>query len=387
MTRKRNINKKSRNKQRKNTRKSKKIYKMKKIYGGEDNDPISQPTQQEIQQSTIQTTPKPSNIQNAYSSFKTGVNKIGSKIEKGVESLKTSIETTGEKGKQWIDVIQDKTLKQIDMAEKIKELPSNTLKSVSNVYSNLSGSENETETQIKLNEFEIEKLNKEKETADDVRKNEINELLLKLQQENESLKKESKIDVSKGLRNIGEGLGNFGKGLFQSFKPTKKIEFNNEEKTKIVEKLKVMEQKKELTEAELKYLIEYLNKRDMLPSYSSVMSNVGNSLQGITKSTSQPTSSETTIIAAMVPNYYDNYNKNVIPSETDTKISESIFLVNEANSNTGNYVTSNLNSVDNFLGTILNQCSGPGCKNGKLPQFISENKISIRDNRNMLKKE
>ena len=387
MTRKRNINKKSRNKQRKNTRKSKKIYKMKKIYGGEDNDPISQPTQQEIQQSSIPTTPKPSKIQNAYSTFKTGVNKIGSKIEKSVDSLKSSIETAGEKGKQGIDVIQDKTLKQIDMSEKIKEVPSNTLKSVSNVYSNLSGNENETEKQIKLNESEIVKLNKEKETADDVRKNEINELLLKLQQENESLKKELNIDVSKGLRNIGEGLGNFGKGLFQSFKPTKKIEFNNEEKTKIVEKLKVMEQKKELTEAEMNYLIEYLNKPEMLPSYNSVMSNVGKSLQGITESTSQPTSSETTIIAAMVPNYYDNYNKNVIPSEKDTKISESIFLVNESNSNTSNYVTSNLNSVDNFLGTILNQCSGPGCKNGKLPQFISENKISIRDNRNMLKKE
>jgi hypothetical protein len=318
MTRKNKMNKKSRNKQRKNRHKTKKIYKMKKIYGGEDIDPISQPTQQE---SNITQTVKPSRFQNAYSSFKTGVNKIGSKIEKGVESLKTGIENIGEKGKKGVDVIQNKTLKQIDIAEKIKEVPSNTLKSVSNVYSNLSGSENETEKQIRLNESEIEKLNKEKETADDPRKNEINELLLKLQQENESLKKESKIDVSKGLRNIGEGLGNFGKGLFQSFKPTKKIEFNNEEKTKIVEKLKIMEQKKELTEAELKYLIEYLNKPDILPSYNSVMSNVGKSLQGITESTkTEPTTSETTIIAAMVPNYYDNYNKNVIPSEKDNKI-------------------------------------------------------------------
>jgi len=385
MTRKNKMNKKSRNKHRKKTQKTKKIYKMKKIYGGEDIDPISQPTQQET---TIPPTVKPSKIQNAYSSFKTGVNKIGSKIEKGVESLKTGIENIGEKGKKGVDVIQDKTLKQIDIAEKIKEVPSNTLKSVSNVYSNLSGNENETEKQIRLNESEIKNLNKEKETADDPRKNEINDLLLKLQQENESLKKESKIDVSKGLINVGEGIGNFGKGLFQSLKPTKKIEFNNEEKTKIVEKLKLMEQKKELTEPEMNYLIEYLNKPDMLPSYNLVMSNVGKSLQSITESSNtQPNSSETTIIAAMVPNYYDNYNKNVVPSEKDTKISESIFLVNESNSNTGNYVTSNLNSVDNFLGTILNQCSGPGCKNGKLPQFKSENKISIRDNRNMLKKE
>ena len=361
MTRKRNINKKSRNKQRKNTRKSKKIYKMKKIYGGEDDIRPDNTIQREVsiinqpeEESQVPITPNPptqpppSKNQNAYSSLKTGINKIGEKIKEGKQS---------------------------------------TLKSASNIYSNLSGSENENEKQIRLNETEIEKLKKEKETANETRKYEINELLLKLQQENESLKKESKIDVSKGLRNIGVGLGNFGKGLFQSFKPTKKIEFNNEEKTKIVEKLKLMEQKKELTETEMNYLIEYLNKPDMLPSYNSVTSNVGKSLQNITESSSQPTSSETTIIAAMVPNYYDNYNKNVIPSEKDTKISESIFLVNESNPNTGNYVTSNLNSVDNFLGTILNQCSGPGCKNGKLPQFISENKISIRDNRNMLKKE
>jgi hypothetical protein len=362
MTRKRNINKKSRNKQRKNTRKSKKIYKMKKIYGGEDDIRPDNTIQGEVsiinqpeEESQVPITPNPptqqpppSKNQNAYSSFKTGINKIGEKIKEGKQS---------------------------------------TLKSASNVFSNLSGSENENEKQIRLNETEIEKLKKEKETANETRKNEINELLLKLQQENESLKKESKFDVSKGLRNIGEGLGNFGKGLFQSLKPTKKIEFNDQEKKKIVEKLKAMEQKKELTQSELNYLIEYLNKPSILPSYHSLMSNVGKSLQSITESTSEPTSSETTIIAAMVPNYYDSYNKNVVPSEKDTKISEPIFLVNESNPNTSNYVVSNLNSVDNFLGAILNECSGAGCKNGKLPQFKSENKITITDNRNMLKKE
>ena len=309
---------KTRNKKRKNTYKTKKIYKkynMKKKYGGQEN--VGQ----------VKNIPKPINT----------------------------------------------------FQEKVTQQKEKFAKSVSNVYSNLSGNKNENEQKLKTNESEIEKLKKEKETANDQRKNEINENILKLQEENEKIEKLTKFDVSKGLQNLGKGVGNIGKGLFDSFKPKK--EFNDQEKQQIIQKLKLMTQKKELTENELTYLIDYLNKPPLIPSTN----NISESFKGLANMMTpteqpMPVNSESTITAAMVPNYYEGYSKTSIPTNDKLKISENIYLINESKSNISNFVSSNLNSVDNFLAIVLNECSGSGCSSGQLANYKTENRITVSDN-------
>jgi hypothetical protein len=429
MTRNRKINK-TRNKNRKyKRRQTKKKYNMKKIYGGDifnmppilkrekpidsnrttiptpqtpspsSPSPISSqtPTTQTVTQPTTQPTENKSKF---LTNIKEGINKIGSKVEKGIESLKSGIEYSGQQSKKSFDYLQEKSSKALNITkDKTPNTPPNTSNtignltkstgtSIQNVVDNLSGSENENEKKIKNNESEIEKLKKEKETADENRKNEINETILKLQEENDSIKKLTKYDVSKGLRNIGEGIGNFSKGLLKSFQPAKKIEFNGEEKEKIIQNLRKMTENGQLTENELNHLIDYLNQPQ-----SVIPSGLSNSLKGLsnfiatTQSSNIPTkNSETRITSAMVPNYYENYSKTNIPNNDKLKISENIFLVNEDKSSTGDFIFSNLNSVDNFLAVVLNECSGSGCKSGQFPKYKAENTMTISDNREILKK-
>jgi hypothetical protein len=93
-----------------------------------------------------------------------------------------------------------------------------------------------------------------------------------------------------------------------------------------------------------------------------------------------PVNSESTITAAMVPNYYESYSKVNIPTDDKLKISENIYLINESKSNLGNFVSSNLNSVDNFLAVVLNECAGTGCSSGQLAKYKTENRITVSDN-------
>ena len=224
-------------------------------------------------------------------------------------------------------------------------------------------------------------MKKEKEIANEQRKNEINQTIFEIQEKNEEIEKKSKIDVSKGLQNLGKGFGNFSKGLFNSFKPKK--EFNDQEKQQIIEKLKLMTQKKELTENELTYLMDYLNKppQSILPSTDNMSQTFKGFASMITPTEqSMPVNSESTITAAMVPNYYESYSKINIPTDDKLKISENIYLINESKSNLGNFVSSNLNSVDNFLAVVLNECSGSGCSSGQLAKYKAENRITLSDN-------
>jgi len=338
---------KTRNKKRKNRMYTQKKYNMKKIYGGG--------VTYYLAKHALKKAKNGLNTNTEYHFNKTNNINGGNSIEQNTK-------------KQW------------DLIKSSKNVQ-NTIASAKNIYKNLSGSQNENEKKIKKNESEIETLKKEKETVNDDRKNEINETILKLQEENKKMENLNKFDVSKGLQNIGKGLGNFTKGVFES-KPKK--EFDNKEKTLIIEKLQKMEEKKELTKDEFNYLINYLN-QPQLPSYSSLMGNTQKLLQNVSSMIpKQPSNNETTIVAAMVPNYYDTYNKNSLPNEKDIKLSENIFLVNESDVVTSNYISSSLNGVDNFLAAILNECSGAGCKNGQLPKFKVENKITFTDNRNLL---
>lgn len=353
-------NKKTRNKKRlrfENMKKNNKTKKnkFKRIYGGEILPAIKNAAE------NIRKLPG-----QIVTGVKTGVNFIENKVKDKNQELKGT------------------SFSEKNLGNKTLALGFGAANNTKNIIRNLSGSENSVDKKIRQNEQSIEVLEKEKENADENRKNEINEEIITLLKTKNDLEKGSTADISKGVGKLGEGINSFGKGFFKPSKKTKP--FNDKEKEKIVKKLIEMGNKKELSKDEVNYLTNYLSQPESLLTKVNVSDTVGKTIRGIAEYMTEPDgNSETVITAALVPNYYDSYSKTTLPSEKDMKISESIFLINEGYLNSGDKIFENINGVDNFLAGVLNECAGAGCKNGQLPNFKSKQKITVTDNRGLIK--
>lgn len=265
-----------------------------------------------------------------------------------------------------------KNLGKKDISGALRGLTYDTGKSTKDIISNLSGSQSKYDKEIQKKKAEIKDIkNKTPSNVTDIQN---------LEKEIEDLQRKSKNDVSIGLRKFGEGVATFGEGLFSS----KKSKFSNKEKNDIIKKLGELKTKKQLNKNEYDLLIEYLNQKSMTDSIGNNAQSLQNSVQAFVanaiNNTLAPSGNSTALMThAMIPNLYEKYNKMNV-TESENKMEEPIFFVEESHSNMGHQLTANLNSVDNFLAKILNECIGAGCKNGKDIVYKTTNKTKITNN-------
>ena len=302
----------------------------------------------------------------------------------GITHLKRSIEQMAPDANEFSEEVTQKTLtgltklgdKFVEQGKLINEnVPTsvktgtaNAYSSTKNIISNLSGSQSKEEKEIQKLKAKI----KDIQTKNPMNVTDIQ----KLEKEIEELQRKSKNDVSRGLRKFGEGVATFGQGLFSS----KKSKFSNKEKDDIIKKLGELKTNKQLNQTEYDLLIEYLNQKSMTDSFGNttqtLASSVFNSIFGQSDSKTTIPDVKTKITAAMIPNLYKKYNKIQVTELAELEEGEPIFFLEEY-SDMGHKLTSNLNSVDNFLAKILNECLGPGCKNGKDVKFkVDENLVT-----------